>query len=117
MPSQQLSSGRNAGLPAKFPDMELQEDVNPAQHTPLYPSLARIGYVPDLELHQARLQSSRKRLQASGGIGALPKDWPQVFQGPLAWSGSDVQINNECVYNLSQMDIKEIRSGLEYCKG
>ncbi|KAF8853561.1 Clavaminate synthase-like protein [Acephala macrosclerotiorum] len=117
MPSQQLFSEENDGFSAKFPNIEMREDANPAQHTPLYPSLARIGYVPDLELHQARLQSSRKRLQASGGVGNLPKEWPQVLQGPLVWSGSDLQTSNEWVYNFSEMDIKEIRSGLEHCKG
>lgn len=117
MPSQQLPPEENDGFSAKFPNIELREDANPAQHTPLYPSLARIGYVPDLELHQARLQSSRKRLQASGGVGNLPEEWPQVLQGPLVWSGSDLQTSNEWVYNFSEIDIKEIRSGLEHCKG
>ncbi|PMD36865.1 taurine catabolism dioxygenase, partial [Hyaloscypha variabilis F] len=76
-----------------------------------------IGYVPNLELHQARLQSSRKRLQACGGVGTLPKGWPQVLQGPLVWSGSELQTSNEWAYDFSEMDMKEIFSALEYCKG
>ena len=116
MPSQQPSFGENARVPATLENKELQEDVDPAQHTPNYPSLVRIGYVPDLELHQARLQSSRRRLQACGGAGALPKGWPQVLQGPLVWRGSELQTSNGWVCNFSETDINEIRSGLEYCK-
>jgi hypothetical protein len=117
MPSQQLSSGENAGITAKLENVELHEDVDPAQHSPLYPSLVRIGYVPDLELHQARLQSSRRRLQASGGVGTLPKGWPQALHGPLVQSVLELQMSNEWVCSFSELDIKEIRSGLEYCKG
>ena len=117
MPSQQLASREDARTRTKVENIELQEEVDPAQHTPLYPSLLRIGYVPNLELHQARLQSSRKRLQACGGVGTLPKGWPQVLQGPLVWSGSELQTNNEWAYDFSEMDMKEIFSALEYCKG
>jgi hypothetical protein len=117
MPSQQLSSGNNAEIRANPENIELQQDEDPAQHTPLYPRLARIGYVPDLELYQARLESSRRRLEASGGVGVLPKGWPQVLQGPLVWSRSELQSSNEWTYHLSNMDIQEIRSSLEYCKG
>jgi hypothetical protein len=113
----QLSSGNNAEIHANPDNMELQQNEDPAQHTPLYPKLTRIGYVPDLELYQARLESSRRRLEAGGSVDALPKGWPQVLRGPLVWSRSELQSSNEWAYDLSNMDIQEIRSSLDYCKG
>jgi hypothetical protein len=94
-----------------------QEDPSVAQHTPLYPRLGRIGYVPDLKLHHDRQMASLKRLQESGDVNKLPKGWPAVLEGPLVWSGDELQGRNDWVYELSGSDIAEIYSGLLHCKG
>lgn len=95
----------------------LQADADTAQHTPLYPSLGRVGYVPDRELHEARLEASTKRLLASGEVNALAKGWPSVLTGPMVWSGYDMEKTNHWVYTFSSNDITEVRSALAHCKG
>jgi hypothetical protein len=117
MSSEKFSSENKITTSHKFENLRSQEDLDAAQHSPLYPSLSRIGYVPDEELYQARLRYSTKRLQESGGVGALPKGWPAVIRGPMAWSGSELQESTQWIYNLSSTDITELLSGLKHCKG
>ena len=117
MSSEKSLPKNNATTRPEIPNLGMQEDVNAAQHSPFYPKLGRIGYVPDVELYEARLRSSTKRLRESGDVGTLPKGWPVVLQGPMAWSGSEIQKNNQWIYDLSSTDIAEILSGLEHCKG
>lgn len=117
MSSEKPSPKNKATTRPKFPNLGMQEDMEAAQHSPLYPKLGRIGYVPDVELYEARLGASTKRLRESGVVGALPKGWPVVLRGPMAWSGSEMQKSNQWIYDLSSTDIAEILSGLEHCKG
>ena len=117
MSSEQPSARDSAITHPKFKSWVSQEALDAAQHTPLYPSLSRIGYSPDLDLYLARVESATKRLQERGGASTLPKGWPKVLQGSMVWSGSELQKSNQWVYNLSSTDITEIQSGLAHCKG
>jgi hypothetical protein len=42
---------------------------------------------------------------------------PESLKGPLVWTGSDFQENEEYVYHLSDSDKKEIVKAVEYFKG
>jgi hypothetical protein len=117
MPSEQFLPRDSATTRPKVEKLGPLEDLDAAQHTPLYPSLGRIGYVPNPELYQARLESSTKRLQANGDVSTVPKGWPTVLQGPMVWSGSELQASQQWVYNLSSAEITEVHSGLVHCKG
>lgn len=97
--------------------LAMQEDLDAAQHTPLYPRAGRIGYVPDFELHQDRVQSSLEHFQTSGDVSTLPKGWPLAVRGRMVWSGQDLQASETWLYKLSGKDFAEIRSALAYCKG
>jgi hypothetical protein len=117
MPSEQLIPSDGAKTHPEFENQLPQEDLDAVQHGPLYPSLGRIGYVPDLELYEARVRASTKRLQESGDVSMIPKGWPTVLQGPMVWTGAELQASNQWIYSLSHRDIAEIRSGLLHCKG
>jgi hypothetical protein len=47
MSSEKFSSENKITTSHKFENLRSQEDLDAAQHSPLYPSLSRIGYVPD----------------------------------------------------------------------
>jgi hypothetical protein len=117
MSSEQFPPNDSTMTHPKFTNRVLHEDLDAAQHTPLYPSLGRIGYVPNVELYEARVRASMKRLQEKGTLSSLPKGWPTIVKGPMAWTGEELQTSSEWIYNLSNKDIAEIRSGLLYCKG
>jgi hypothetical protein len=108
-------SDRSTASP-NFQTRHPPDDTSVAQHTLLYPSFGRIGYVPDVKLHEGRQKASEKRLQESGDIKKLPKGWPTLLEGPLVWSGAELQARNDWIYELSSTDIAEISSGLLHCK-
>ncbi|KAE9378478.1 Clavaminate synthase-like protein [Stipitochalara longipes BDJ] len=72
-------------------------------------------------IRKSRTWGCRKMLIPPSTLHFIPASselgWPQVLQGPLVWSGSELQTSDEWAYNFSEMEIEEIRSGLEYCKG
>jgi hypothetical protein len=100
----------SSGLRAKFSVEVARLTANITQPSR---SAAEIAYEPNLSSYLSR---SSTRAGLAGLEKEVPKGWPQVLTGPLAWAGSDFKDESEWVCTLSDDDKEEVNRALEHFK-
>ncbi|KAI0308629.1 hypothetical protein OF83DRAFT_1180571 [Amylostereum chailletii] len=74
-----------------------------------------ITYHPD---HNKYLARTARRLQEDPTLPQqpLPAGFPEKVEGPIVWEGSDWTDEKQWVYVLSNVELKEIKDGVEHFK-
>ncbi|KAF7193762.1 Taurine hydroxylase-like protein SAT17 [Pseudocercospora fuligena] len=69
------------------------------------------------EIDEAKYKERNAKVLAAGNLATtVPSGFPEKLGGPLIWSSSDFQDENEYIIRLSKSDIEEITSALKHFK-
>lgn len=81
--------------------------------SPVQPDIA---YHPDVEKYLAR---SKRRLAESPDLPnvGLPPNFPKRVDGPIVWEGKDWSGEDQWVYRLNELELREIDDALQHFKG
>lgn len=74
---------------------------------------------PDIEYHpnfEKYLQRTCRRLVENPDLPktSLPPGFPERVDGPIVWEGNDWACEDQWVYRLSEMELKEISDALHH---
>ena len=75
-----------------------------------------IDYHPD---HVKYLARTARRLQSDPSLpkSPLPAGFPTQVEGPIVWEGADWKEEKQWVYELSQVELKEIDDAIKHFQG
>jgi len=88
-------------------------------NTATFPSLEDTQKQPDIEYHpnlERFLQRTSRRLLENPDLPKtpLPPGFPEQVSGPIVWEGNDWASEDQWVYCLSEMELKEISDALQH---
>jgi hypothetical protein len=74
----------------------------------------QIGYTPDLSQYLRRASVSLRNLNLPKEV---PVGWPESLNHPLAWTGVDFHNEESYIHRLSDDEISDIKTALDYFNG
>lgn len=72
-----------------------------------------IGYTPDPEKYQARVQ---RRLKNEKLEKTLPPGFPSQLESDLVWDNTDIEARYDWTYTLTSSDLEEVEQALQHFK-